>query len=208
MSLDKFERIDELSVNELRNLYLQTIAKGCFKSYEFLSNTKSIKANYLLEQALVYGRFQILEHMLNQDSYKQLLKMSYDPFLLENCNPDVANDINDGSWWSNDEHERRLVNKKKIDHKKCFELLKPYDKKLTINNYIKWLNLACNQLNYQDGTYFASYNILFDEIYDNKCTIRDLVDLLKELYPANFILKVLTKIFPAEILVKKLVEYA
>lgn len=199
------ENIEKMDLDKLRKLYLITIAKGEVTNYIELINTRNIKANYLFEQALVYGRYQILEHMLQDEKYKIYLKNDYDPFLLECCDPDVTNDVYNGSWWSNDEHERAIVNKKGIDHKKCFEMLKPFGKKLSCENFLKWLNISCNQIKYYGGCYFAKYKVMFDEIFDNNYDIKDIVLLLQELFPATFILDIVCDIFPADILIKKMV---
>jgi hypothetical protein len=192
-------------LNKLRKLYLKTIAKGEYENYINLVQTKSIKGNYLLEQALVYGRYKILQHMLNEENYKEYLNTIYDPFLLECCDPNITKDVYNGSSWSNDEHEKDLMNKEDIDHKKCFEILKEYNKKLKPENFLKWINIACNQIKYSGGFYFASYKLLFDELFDNNYNIDDIVYLLQELFPAKFILKVICEIFPPDLIIKKII---
>jgi hypothetical protein len=200
------EDVKNLDEENLINLYLKTIAKGEIDAYIYILEQKTIKRTYLLEQALVYGRYEILENMLDDNDYKKELQTIYDPFILEHCDPDVTDDIYDGSWWSNDEHERPLINKRDINHKKCFEMLKKFNKKLVTDNCIKWMHISNNQVKYFGGCYFSSYKILIEEIFNEKPTIVDVIHLLIDDFSAKFIIKVLCEIFSSEEILSKLCD--
>jgi len=199
--LENIKQIDEESA---LTTYLKTIAKGEINEYMYLLEQRPIKRTYLLEQALVYGRYHILENMITDNDYKKELETCYDPFILEHCDPDVTDDIYDGSWWSNDEHERELINKKGIDHQKCFEIIKKFNKKLMSENCMKWLHLSNKQIKYFGGCYFASYKTLINEIFSQNPTIVDVIHLLIDDFSAKFIIKVLCEIFSSEEILSKL----
>lgn len=201
--IDKVKQIDEETAIEI---YSKTIAKGYLDVYLYLLDQRPIKRCSLLEQALVYGRYKILENMLSDNDYKKELQTHYDPFILEHCDPDVTDDIYNGSWWSNDERERPLINKQGINHKKCFEMLKKFDKVLISDNSIKWFNISYKQIKYFDGCYFASYKTLITEIFNEKPTIVDVIHLLIDDFSAKFIIKVLCEIFSSEEILSKLCD--
>jgi len=158
-----------------------------------------------IEYSLVYGRYKSLEFLLNKKFYQdELNKDNYNPFDLNNCDPDVSNDINNGSWWGNDEWERRIKNKKTINHEKCFEILKKYNKGLDMNNFLKWYKLF-NSCRYYNGSYFADVNLLVKEIFEKEeLNISNFIKKFESLLDTEILIKIITKIFKSEEILNKL----
>jgi hypothetical protein len=160
-----------------------------------------------LEYALVYGRYKSLEFLLENKFYEEeLQKEEYNPFDLKNCEPDISKDINKGSWWGNDEWERGVYNRTTIDHKKCFQVLKKYNKFLNINNFKKWFFLS-NDSKYYNGRYFANINLLTNEIFQTdkeELNISNFIKKFESILNHTSIIKSITKIFNHEDVVNKL----
>lgn len=210
---DDIQNFENLSSEQIEYFYIRVISRGDLYFYKELLLKKSVEKSSLLEQAIAYGRFIILEQMLTQDYYKKLLLTNYNPFLFDNCNPDVTSDIYDDEYWSNDEHERSLVNKRGIDHVKCFEMLYKYSKKLNSINCLKFFILSTNQLKYSNGIYFPSYQILINEILYNdniEVNVKNTINFLQEIgqkdkqMNSKLMLKVVSNVFNTDDIIEKL----
>jgi hypothetical protein len=159
-----------------------------------------------IEYALVYGRYESLEFLLQNSFFVEVLqKEDYNPFDLKNCEPDISKDINRGSWWGNDERERGVYNRTTIDHKKCFEILKKYNKFLNIKNFKKWFFLS-NDCKY-NGSYFANISLLTNEIFQNdkeELNISNFIKKFESILNHTSLIKSITKVFNHEEILKKL----
>jgi len=200
-----FEELETLNEEQLITLYIKIISRGETEIYKEIYIKRPLCDKELLEYALVYGRYNILEIMLEDNS--NIITHDYDPFLFENCDPDVTSDINDNSWWSNDEHERYIINKKGINHAKCFEILKQYGKKIDITNVKKWLNLSNNQVKYWSGNYFPLLNDITIELIKNNgivLNIPNVINLLENIIDYNLLLKIIKTTFKAQEIIEQL----
>lgn len=208
--LRQFENLTDssLSDDDIFTLYLTIISKGEYDSYLYMLKKRNFVSISLLEYALVYGRYDILEHILQDDNYIDAINnKDYDPFKLDNCNPDITNDIYDGSYWSNDEHERHILNC--LDHEMCFQLLEKFNKKIDKTNILKWIKLSNGQTRYYGGTYFPGFDVLVKALFNNtenpeKPTISLVLSELKNIVSSNILLKIIMKNFNAEEIIEKL----
>jgi hypothetical protein len=200
---DVFENLDNLSNDEIFTLYLTTISSGEYDFFLFLLKKRYFISISFLEYALIYGRYDILEHILKDDKYIDALNQNeYNPFNLNHCIPNITNDIYDGSYWSNDEHERHILNC--LNHEMCFQLLEKFNKKLDKTNIIKWVNLSNGQIKYYGGTYFPQFDVLLKELFKKEITISLVLSELKDVISNNILLKMIIKMFKTEEIIEKL----
>lgn len=200
------ENIDLLNEDDLPNIYCQIISKGEEQIYDELFEKRPLSCKLFLEYAIVYGRFNILEKMLKQDCYESILSVQYNPYLLENCDPNVTADIYNNSWWSNDEHERYVVNSNSINHSKCFEIMKTYPcnkKSIDLISAKKWFELSCGQVKYYGGTYYPTFDVILSELL-TEVTILNAVNLLENIIEPKLLLKIITTSFKAEDIIQQL----
>lgn len=205
---EKIEVFDKLNEDESINIYVKIICLGETECYFSLLEKRKITNERFLEAALVYGRYDILKHMLTDDFYINLLNSKiYDPYLLKNHDPCVTDDIYNGSWWSNDEYERSIVNKRGINHKICFDLLKKYNKQLDKDNILIWIELSNGQIKYYGGTYFPNFKILLTELLGEK--FLSVINVTREFrgkIKNELLLKILTNIFNADEILNYIIE--
>lgn len=198
MSLLKRRAKIKLTEKELENIYFRTTERllEAFHNsvcvgdeYHFTLildtlNKRNEQINYksYFEYALVYGRHNILSLMLSDSNFQNILQSDYDPYCLEDCNPVVYNDVFEGSWWGNDEHERSVVNVMNISHMECFNLLKSFKKQLTKSNIKKWIDISYGQLRYFDGYYFCDLKQLINSIFqDISFSVREFIMFMEEI---------------------------
>lgn len=200
-----FENLEIINEEQLKNLYIKIISKGEEQTYKEVYNKRPLYDKELLEYALAYGRSNILEHILNQCN---ILTNDYDPFMLENCEPDITSDVYDNSWWSNDEYERSIVNKKGINHSKCFELLKQYGKQIDVSSVKEWLVLSNSQIKYYNGTYFPLLKDIISELLKNKkieINITNVINVMESVnVDVNLLLKIIINTFKEQEIIEQL----
>lgn len=191
------------------NFVKSIVCKGeSAEDYSLVVKALNIKYVALLELALVYGRYNILEVMLEDEYYSSLLTPDYNPFDLTNCKVNVSSDVNDGSHWGNDEHERSTVNYMGIKHEKCFNLLEEkYNKRLNINNFMNWYSLRDQDVYYRN--YFPKSKLLLEKIYkDETLTIKNVINNFESLFSETkrSLLKFIKEIFTEDEILKELKE--
>lgn len=183
----ELENIDSRSTERLLEAFHNSICIGDDYYFTLILDTlnkRNEQINYksYLEYALVYGRHNILSLMLSDSNFQNILQSDYDPYCLEDCEPAVYNDIFEGSWWGNDEHERSVVNRMDISHIECFNLLKPFGKQLTKSTIKKWIDVSYGQLRYFNGYYFCDLKKLINSIFqDTSFSIKELIMWMEEI---------------------------
>ena len=175
--------------------------RDLFLIYFFSTKNKSF-----LEYAIVYGRYNILFHMLKDVFYINLLKdEDYNP-LDFSCAIDITRDIYENSYWGNDEPERSIINRKNIKHRECFDLLKTFNKKLTKNTFEKWYSLYMN-FQYYSGSYFATVDFLMNELYEEKPTMHEFIADFENLLSEKKMVKIIFQIYSPIEIINKLKNY-
>lgn len=191
------ENIDSITSERLFEAFHNCICIGDTEYYKLIYNAINklgdIDYKKYLEYALVYGRYKILEQMLLDNKFVKILKPDYDPFILEYCDPFVNDDIFEGSWWGNDEHERNVVNKLTINHMECFNMLRVFGKQLTTTSIKKWIEISYDQVKYFNGTFFCDLKKLIDIFFDSNIDTKSLILWLEEIGITDFkqLLKIL-----------------
>jgi hypothetical protein len=192
----------------MKNIIYNFVCKGYIVNYSNLLETDpSLKDKELLEYAIVYGRYNILFHMLKDQYYIDILKdEDYNP-LDFSCEIDLSRDMHDKSFWSNDEPEREIVNKRNIKHKECFELLESFNKRFTKNIFEKWYSLSIN-FTYYTGSYFPSVEILLKQFYEGRTPeMKEFIEDFEGLISNKKIIKIIFRIYnPVDILNKLKIE--
>ena len=183
------------------------ICKGFIVNYtQALEEDASKKNKSFLEYAIVYGRYNILFHMLKDDFYINLLKdEDYNP-LDFSCAIDITRDIYENSYWGNDEPERAIINRKNIKHRECFDLLKTFNKKLTKNTFEKWYSLYMN-FQYYSGSYFPTVDFLINELYEEKPTMHEFIEDFENLLSEKKMVKIIFQIYSPIEIINKLKNY-
>jgi hypothetical protein len=181
------------------------VCKGFIVNYSNLLETEpSLKDKKLLEYALVYGRYNILFHMSKDQYFIDLLNdEDYNP-LDFSVQIDLSRDMHDNSYWSNDEPERPIVNKRNINHKDCFELLKTFNKRFTKNIFEKWYSLSMN-FTYYTGSYFPSVEFLLQQLYEGTIPeMKEFIEDFEGLISNKKIIKIIFKIYNPDNILNKL----
>jgi len=183
------------------------VCAGEFNHYMECMEEFEIKDSLdFLEYALVYGRFNILNHMISREFYKNALAdPTYNPFDLENIEDiDVRNDLHNGSYWGNDERERAIRNSRGINHKLAIECIEKFEKKLNHSNIQNWLSI---ETSYFPNTYFASPSLLIRNLFQSsgiELTIKNVIEFVESLELKLNIFKILKSIFKKEELIEQL----
>jgi hypothetical protein len=187
------------------------ICKGNYEEYThyFKEQPQTPHISYL-EYALVYGRIEILNDMVQDDFYINILKDSnYNPFDLSNCYIDVAIDVHDNSHWGNDEHERMVYNKS--ENEKCFNLMEEkFNKKFNSSNFDIWYSLSFYDI--YNNKYFPTLNFLVSKIlnlHNKELTIKNVIDIFlntMNMTPKN-LLNLINKLFKPEEIISMLKQF-
>lgn len=184
-----------------------SICKGELYDYiDYLEQFEIKDSLDFLEYALVYGRVDILTHMISKNFYSYaLLDPNYNPFdLSNNISIDLVRDVHDGSYWGNDERDRMIVNRIGINHELCFQLMEKFGKKLNLSNIEKWFVIEGK---YFTNTYFASPSLLIKYLFINdgtELTIKNVIQLIESFSMKFDILKILISVFKSQELIEQL----
>lgn len=197
-----YSNIENSTEEQRYNTLIQFICKGELEDYKYLDNIFNIQHVSFIEYALVYGRYNILEFILTKEFYKNELKNpEYNPFDINNCEINISNDVHDGSYWSNDEHERSIVNSHLIKHEECFNILEKYGKTLNKEQFMSWYNLTGDNIYYKGG-YFPTEIFLINKLFvqdKQELTIKSLITIFEPLFEnKRQLVKIITKVFNSD----------
>lgn len=186
------------------------ICKGNYDDYTYHFKEQSQPPNIsYLEYSLVYGRYEILNDIINNDFYKNILKDdNYNPFDLSNCNIDVTIDVHDKSYWGNDEHERVIYNES--DHDKCFNVMEEkFNKKFNLSNFDVWYRLTSYDI--YNSKYFPTLHFLVSKIlhlYNKELTIKNIIDIFSNTtnMKTRDLLNLINKLFKPEEIISSMLK--
>lgn len=145
----------------------------CRSALSFIEMVSILKSELLdidlmmLKKIIYYGRFEVFEKLYYNIPWKILsILEKHNPLDLTNCNFDYSDDINGGSFWGNDEHERKVIGKKQ--HKElCKKILSIAEEKnyshISWTDEIKsqWIELVISNENNVDQLYYSQASLYF-----------------------------------------------
>ena len=180
----------------------------CRSSLSFIEMVSVLRLDLLdidlpmLKKILYYGRFEVFEKIYWNVPWKILsILEANNPFDLTDCKCNYSEDINGGSHWGNDEHERPIIGKKK--HKELFDMILSIAKEKNYSHVVwtdeiksQWIKISIandvNKDNSQDSRYFVSYTELkeifgYEFDFGSKKSISQHIELFGKSYTWDII---------------------
>jgi hypothetical protein len=207
---EELEKLSELSEEKILKGIINIVSCGYVDKFLFvLPTTKDIitkNIRQLIEYALVYGRSNILNKLEKFEEFdKELSIEDYNPFDLKNIEPCVYDDILNGVYWGNDEHERCIINKAYINHYECFDFIKKRNKNMSKTSFLEWIDLSYYQQSYMNGLYYCDVKKMITYFYPDCCeNIHLLIELLEPIDDEKIVLKIIINIFGHKYVLSKL----